>query len=444
MGKPAWEAVRNAARGQRTDYRLEPKPLAEPGGQGIVFRGVHKSLGVQIALKRVLDHSEDAIARMRREVDVASALKGHRRVMPVLDSAPDSGWFVMPLARHSAADRQIALRETERLRRLVTGVCQGLAAAHDLGWVHRDIKPENILYLDGRWVVADWGLGRRPRGHTSLARRTRTGIFLGTERFAAPELAEDAHDATFAADVYSLGQLIGWAVTGQVPLPFTPLIPASGLWRGIVRDATQQNRARRPQTIKDFLNLVEAELNEPPSAPANVGEALLERIQNGDGQASVQLWRFAAKHSDDYDLYIEVLSNVSGKAINGLTVNEPELTHEVAKAMHAHLDVTGANNLPFASANAIVKFLLEICETAGRERNWALLEDAADAMFAWDAMWDQWNARDAILVWLRDLDGEVARVVAGALRRNRDGRLHFEHLADDRQINGRLRAALAG
>ncbi len=443
MGQSEWEVVRKAARGRRADYRLEPRPLAAAGGQGIVFRSVHKASGIEVAMKKVLDHTDDALARMQREIDVASALYGHPRVMPVLDASPDSDWFVMPLAKGSAADRHTALGKDERLRRLVAAVCEGLAAAHALGWVHRDVKPENILYLDRRWVVADWGLGRRPRGQTSVEGRTRTGVFLGTERFAAPELADDAHDATFAADVYSVGQLIGWAVTGRLPLPFTPLIPDSGPWRGVVRAATQHNPARRPQMIEELLALIEAELNEPPAVPANAGEELLERVREGDGQARVQLWRLAVRHSEDYDLYINVLPAIPDVALKELTTDEPELTREVVKAMHAHLDDTGAQNLPFHDANAIVKLLLAICRHASRKGNWALLEEAADAMFAWDAVWDQWNARDAIVAWLKGIDGEVARVVAGALRRNHDGRPHFEHLADDRRVDGRLRAALS-
>jgi serine/threonine protein kinase len=39
---------------------------------------------------------------------------------------------------------------------LVTAICAVLHPAHDAGWIHRDLKPSNLLYLDGRWTVADW------------------------------------------------------------------------------------------------------------------------------------------------------------------------------------------------------------------------------------------------------------------------------------------------
>ena len=113
------------------------------------------------------------------------------------------------------------------LRDLVEAVCEGLRQPHADGWVHRDIKPANILLLEGRWVVGDWGLSRRPLGQSSGLRRTRTGTGFGTEGFAAPEMSGDAHDSTPATDIYSIGQLIGAVLTGRRPQANIPLLPES-------------------------------------------------------------------------------------------------------------------------------------------------------------------------------------------------------------------------
>lgn len=67
-----------------------------------------------------------------------------------------------------------------------------LAAAHEHDWLHRYIKPSNILYLDGRWTLTDWAIVRRPRGQTTEAGRT--GLYIGTEGFAAPELSVTPHE----------------------------------------------------------------------------------------------------------------------------------------------------------------------------------------------------------------------------------------------------------
>lgn len=137
--------------------------------------------------------------------------------MPVLDFDPDSCWFVMPLADSTARKEIRALQDPQRLIEFLNASCEALRTAHRAGWIHRDLKPDNLLILDGRWVVADWGLARRPRGMTSDPARTRTGTGYGTVGFAAPELALDAHRVGPETDIYSLGQLIGSVLTGESP-----------------------------------------------------------------------------------------------------------------------------------------------------------------------------------------------------------------------------------
>src|SRR6266851_10242514 len=128
----------------------------------------------------------------------------------------------MALVHHAAGGRQrrrprIGATRNKSASEPCRSVCEGLRRPHVEGWIHRDIKPGNLLLLDGRWVVGDWGQGRRPRGETSDPRRTRTGTGFGTEGFAAPELSDDAHEVTPATDIYSLGQLVGALLTGSSP-----------------------------------------------------------------------------------------------------------------------------------------------------------------------------------------------------------------------------------
>lgn len=100
---------------------------------------------------------------MGREISFGHLYGEHPNVMPVLDSAPDGRWFVMPLANGSADSHAERLRrETGAFRNPVTAVCDGLRQPHTDDRMHRDIKPSNILLLNSRWVVADWGLGRPP------------------------------------------------------------------------------------------------------------------------------------------------------------------------------------------------------------------------------------------------------------------------------------------
>lgn len=252
-----WAAVRWLKRGTKSDYEREQEPLAE-GGQGAVYSGMHKYTRTSIALKQLRYADEDALRRMLREISFGHLYGEHPNVMPVLDSDPDGRWFVMPLANGSAASHAERLRrETGALRDLVTAVCEGLRRPHTDDRIHRDIKPANVLLLDGAWVVADWGLGRQPRGETSIPRQTRTGTGFGSEGFAAPELSSgNPHKVTVAADIYSIGRLIAAILTGERPEQNLPLLPPSGPWVAVVAEATRHKPTDRPQDVDEFLRLL--------------------------------------------------------------------------------------------------------------------------------------------------------------------------------------------
>ncbi|MGC4862893.1 protein kinase domain-containing protein [Micromonospora sp. DT41] len=278
---PPYRAVRAAARGVRKDYALKGQPL-KSGGQAHVFLGTHKSTGVPIALKKLRMMGVDQRARLRREVDVAGMFGSNKHVMPVLDFCPAYEWFIMPLATHSAEDVAADLRDEGALRKLITAICEGLREAHQIGWTHRDLKPANILWLDERWVVADWGLGRRPRGRTTAPGLTRTGGLFGSEGYAAPELYTDAHGAGPQADIYSIGQIIGWALLQTEPRANVPHLPPEGPWRTVVETSTHIDPQLRPNSVDELLAIIAAELDSP-TADAGQDQHQHER---GDGPDS--------------------------------------------------------------------------------------------------------------------------------------------------------------
>jgi hypothetical protein len=324
MNQPVdrYDPVRIAARGSRRDYALDRKPIAS-GGQATVFAAAHKPTGTRVAFKKLHSRSPNDMARMRREVEAAQLFGGHPHVMPVLDFSPTYDWFVMPLVTDTAQTLAANLRSEPILRDLVAAVCDALREPHQRGWIHRDLKPDNILHLDGRWAVSDWGLGRRPRGQTTDSRRTKIGGRFGTEGFAAPELSVDAHAAAAQADIYSIGQIIGWALTGQWPRANVPLLPSAGPWRTIAKAATEPDPGRRPATVGDLLTLIAHELDDPREIPANQGEGLLTALQAGDPTALGQLVDLAARHTGDYDLYLRVLIRLDDHQTRAAVTTNP-------------------------------------------------------------------------------------------------------------------------
>ncbi|MGW7456461.1 protein kinase domain-containing protein [Streptomyces sp. NPDC054797] len=250
-----YREVIEAARGVKSDYSLDRIP--KKGGQAEVFRAVHKVSGIDVAFKRRLSPGRKAAARMGREIEISRMLNGHPHAMPVLDFDAQHQWFVMPMAGATAEEQTVHLKDQKQLQRLIRAVASVLAEAHRHGWRHRDIKPSNILLLHGRWTLADWGTVRRPRGQTTFVGRT--GEYIGTLGFAPPELSVKPHDAVPASDVYSLGRVAAWALTGEWPLANIPLLPTQEPWRSIVREATQHEVERRPQSMDELLALIDRE-----------------------------------------------------------------------------------------------------------------------------------------------------------------------------------------
>src|SRR6266536_1697734 len=100
---------------------------------------------------------------------------------------------------------------------LVRQLADALAAAHAAGIVHRDLKPENIMYDPGahREKLLDFGIARDAELPPE-ERLTRTGFFVGTLQYVAPEaLSGELVDGR--ADIYSLAKITYYMLTGRHP-----------------------------------------------------------------------------------------------------------------------------------------------------------------------------------------------------------------------------------
>ncbi|MFJ4918424.1 PaeR7I family type II restriction endonuclease [Streptomyces sp. NPDC088725] len=433
------EVIRNA-HGDRGAYALDRLPIGE-GAQAQVFRAVHKSSQTEVAFKRRRSMRNLAAARMRREIEISRLLSTHPHAMPVLDAEPDGAWFVMPLADATAEDYHEQLRDPERLRDLVYAMASVLGEAHKRDWVHRDIKPSNILRLQGRWVLADWGIGRRPRGQTTMPGRT--GHYIGTEGFSAPELSVDPHEATtHASDIYSLGRVIAWALTGKAPQANVVLLPPAGPWRSIVRAATQPDPTLRPQSVEELLTLIAREFSVPQGPPAEQAAPLLAAACAGDSASIDALLVLISDYPDDYDLHLDVLTQLPPDLAAPPLSRNPQQANALMRAFSAHVGGVGTRRVQFGEAGRAISWLHAVSAYAAERSEWDLLDEAVRTMCKWDGSWNQWDPQYTIRPWLRWLDGDAASIVASALRDHPDSARHFAELADEQAVDLGIRQAV--
>jgi len=220
------------------------------GGMGAVYLGKHPRLGVEVAVKilpfHLADQDPNAIEYFMREANVAARLNHPNlvRIFDVnVDGDPKAGsaiWYlVMEFVAGRTAGRLIRdrvkagkgpLPEAEALD-LLLAVTEGLAAAHEEGFVHRDIKPENIiipLLADGepalrKAKLMDLGLAKVHSEDLSLG-LTGTNVAMGTPGYMAPEQAENAKSAGPPADVFAMGATLYTLLTGGAPFTGTTLL----------------------------------------------------------------------------------------------------------------------------------------------------------------------------------------------------------------------------
>lgn len=196
--------------------KYRPVRLIGQGGMGVVYEVVHANTGEHFALKLMLARTRltpDLVDRFRREARAAAAVKSDHVVRvtdadlaPELEGAP---FLVMELLigrdfERICAERQPAPSEVvDWLRQ----VARGLDKAHRQEVVHRDLKPENIFLAEVDdhppiVKILDFGIAKMAM---EGAPETSEGRILGTPRYMAPEQANDAREATSAADRFSLG-----------------------------------------------------------------------------------------------------------------------------------------------------------------------------------------------------------------------------------------------
>jgi len=261
-------------------YELEQR--VGVGGMSEVWRAHDLVLDRTVAVKLIspgLDGEVASVERIRAEARSAARLV-HPNVASVHDfgtaTGPDGDerpYIVMELAegdtlaahlRGGPLDWRIAVR-------VCAEVSAALAAAHAQGIVHRDVKPANVILTPAGVKVLDFGIAT-PAGTPD---HTPDGIVLGTPAYLAPEQL-DRMPATPAADMYALGVLLFYCLTGRLPYPASsttqylgtrrrqapePLPEIEGLPPEVVelcRRCLADDPARRPTSLMAGLLLAEA------------------------------------------------------------------------------------------------------------------------------------------------------------------------------------------
>lgn len=264
------------------------------GGMGVVYLALDRRLARHVALKRLNAQANANFALRRRFLNEARAVASLNHIYIVhiytigedsegpyiameyvsgpaattgsrqLEDAPDLPHAPLSLDRQVAENGQYTVTEATDL---IIKIAKAIAYAHAHGVIHRDLKPTNIL-LDatGEPKIVDFGLARVMH---EAERNTVPGERLLSLGYGAPEQESDASVTDERADVYGLGGLLYFAITGQNPRYFREQdIPVP--LRDVLVKALATDREQRWPSAQAFLDALEAvqsrtRIEQPPA-----------------------------------------------------------------------------------------------------------------------------------------------------------------------------------
>jgi len=264
-------------------YRVD-KPLAD-GGMSLVYLAWQISLSRPVVLKvlRPGFNDEDFIELFLREARICSQIN-HPNVVSVFDfGQTEDGvvYLAMELLEGETLGDIVSSKGGLPLAKtvwLMEQVCNGVHAAHKQNVVHRDLKPNNIMIskVSGGDTIAkvlDFGISK-PLAEEDL-KHTRLGMVMGTPGYLSPEQIEGQRKIDPRADIYALGAILYFSLTGvnpfkganreiimgkqldEHPAPlssFEKLDPECLVLQGVIDKAMHIDKAHRYSTVKDLWN----------------------------------------------------------------------------------------------------------------------------------------------------------------------------------------------
>jgi serine/threonine protein kinase len=253
------------------------------GGMGTVYYGVTAE-GEQVAVKMIradlLDKSE-VQARFDREATAIGMVQGPRVANLIATSSPDEAppWFAVEYVRGLTLAEYVSQHgplPAAMGAALGIGLAEALTAIHAAGILHRDLKPSNVLLGREGPKVIDFGLAALMSEPGDITRTTDT---IGTPVCMAPEQVKSPRDLTTEVDVYALGAVLTYALTGHYPYE-RPTMPA--MLFAIADPATPPDLSAVPE---ELAGPVSAMLAHAPAArpPLSDVTASLVKVLAGDG-----------------------------------------------------------------------------------------------------------------------------------------------------------------
>jgi tRNA A-37 threonylcarbamoyl transferase component Bud32 len=243
-------------------------PIAT-GGMAVIRRGFDRWTQREIAHKRLRVDREQVRPRLnalfQREYDTLARLE-HPNIVDVYDYGFDAQgpYYTMELLSGADLSKLSPLPYREACR-ILRDIASALALVHTRRLLHRDVSPNNVRLTSGGIAkLIDFG---------ALTPFGQPAEIAGTPAFIAPECLEEV-ELDQRTDLYSLGALAYWTLTGRSAVPVSTIADLSEAWREPI-DALSSRVAEVPPALEELVSsLMSHDRARRPSSAAEVIERL--------------------------------------------------------------------------------------------------------------------------------------------------------------------------
>jgi serine/threonine-protein kinase len=246
------------------------------GGMGVVYRGIDKHIGREVAIKTLTEGFAGDPTMLERfyEEGRRTGRLNHPNIVTVYDLGDDNGtpYIVMECVAGETLEAILRSGRTLPLAdalQIVVEVCTALGYAHLNKVIHRDVKPANVFVQpDGKTKLLDFGIARLEKREKDQ-NLTRTGHLIGTVAYMAPErLRGDPLDGR--SDLFSAGVMLYQVVAGQRPFDG----PDNILMQRILSEPAPPLRSVRPDCPPALEQIVSRALAKSPDERYSSGEEM--------------------------------------------------------------------------------------------------------------------------------------------------------------------------
>jgi serine/threonine-protein kinase len=283
------------------------------GGMGEVWQARHRMLIRPAAIKLIRpdrlgvagEDADKVVKRFEREAQATAALKSPHTVELYDFGVTEDGtlYYVMEMLdglNMETLVNRFGPLPSDRTSYLLMQVCESLREAHRRDLIHRDIKPANIFVcrfgLEHDYVkVLDFGLVRwDAAGGKEETRLTREGLVGGTPAFLPPEMALGKSEIDGRTDIYALGCVAYWLVTGELVFEGeTPMELAMKHVQESPTSPSQRSELHISEALEDIiLQCLRKDPAERPQSASALSQLLQEsRSDRGwDPSAAAEWW----------------------------------------------------------------------------------------------------------------------------------------------------------